>query len=165
MEIIAVVAASTNNAIGQNNDLLWRLPNDLKFLKTTTWGMPVAMGRKTFESIQCKPLKGRPNIVITRNTQAQWPDVLVAHSVPHAVEIAQQYAYKKLFILGGAEIYLQSIPLLTSLYITRVHAEFPEADAYFPEVPSTSFELIEQQNFTPDDKHAFAYSFEYWKRK
>src|SRR6185369_17080687 len=105
-----VVAASTNNAIGKDNQLLWHLPNDLKFFKNTTWGMPVIMGRKTFESFN-KPLPGRFNYVITR--QANWnaEGVTVAKDITEALQKAAETNCKELFIIGGGEIFKQSMEL------------------------------------------------------
>ena len=104
-----VVAASTNNAIGKDNQLLWHLPNDLKFFKNITWAMPVAMGRKSFESLGNKPLNGRFNIIITRNKDFKAEGCVVVNNINDAIFVAQQHDYKELMILGGGEIYKQSI--------------------------------------------------------
>src|SRR5258706_12852527 len=93
-----VVAASTNNAIGKNNQLLWHLPNDLKFFKNTTWGMPVIMGRKTFESVN-KPLPGRINIVITRQADWKADNVTGATSLKDAIHKAEATHYKEAFVI------------------------------------------------------------------
>src|SRR5438046_2974692 len=105
MIISLVVAASENNAIGKDNKLLWKLPNDLRFLKNVTWAMPVAMGRTSFESIDSKPLKGRLNIVITRQKNLPAPGAVVVGSLKDAIFVAQEHDYKELMILGGGEIY------------------------------------------------------------
>src|SRR6478609_2370607 len=96
-----VVAASTNNAIGKDNQLLWHLPNDLKFFKNVTWAMPVAMGRKSFDSLGGKPLNGRLNIVITRQKDFTAEGIAVVNNLEDAIFLAQQHDYKELMILGG----------------------------------------------------------------
>src|SRR3954465_14684300 len=99
-----MVAADENNVIGKNNQLPWRLPNDLKYFKNQTWAMPVIMGRKTFESFG-KPLAGRKNIVITRNEDWQKEGVEVVHSIEEAISKAQAFDVNELFIIGGAQIF------------------------------------------------------------
>jgi dihydrofolate reductase len=163
MLLSLVVAASTNNMIGKNNQLLWRLPNDTKFFKNTTWGMPVIMGRKTFESLG-KPLAGRTNIVITRNTDWQAEG---AHPVPNleqALVAAAATDAKEAYIVGGGEIYAQSLPLANRVYLTRVHTVI-DGDTTFPALNETEWDLLSQLDFTADDKHAYAYSFQVWQRK
>ena len=108
MKISLVVAASENNAIGKNNQLLWNLPNDLKFFKNTTWGMPVIMGRKTFESVS-KILPGRFNIVITTQPNWNFDGALVANSLQDALDKALVTNCNEAFIIGGGEIYKQSM--------------------------------------------------------
>src|SRR6187549_3965114 len=105
--ITLIVAASTNNAIGKNGQLLWHLPTDLKFFKNTTWGMPVIMGRKTFEAVN-KPLPGRTNIVITSQPAWKAAGVQTANNLDDAIEQAKATNAKELFIIGGGEIYKQS---------------------------------------------------------
>ena len=160
-----VVAASTNNAIGKDNQLLWHLPNDLKFFKNITWAMPVAMGRKSFEALGNKPLNGRFNIIITRNKDFKAEGCVVVHSLNDAIFVAQQNDYKELMILGGGEIYKQSIDISDKIYITRVHAVFEDADAFFPEIDESKWRLISNQDFFADEKHAYDYSFQLWDKK
>ncbi len=161
-EIALVVAASTNNVIGKDNSLVWHLPNDMKFFKNVTWGFPVVMGRKTFQELG-KPLKGRVNIVITR--QADWSveEVITAGSLDGAMRSATETNAKKIFVIGGGEIYRQAISIADTIYITRVHGEF-EGDAFFPEIDENEWKLISNEDFPVDEKHAYAYSFQVWKR-
>jgi dihydrofolate reductase len=163
--ISLIVAAGTNNAIGGNNDLLWKLPNDMKFFKSTTWGMPVIMGRKTYESMKSEPLPGRINIVITR--QSGWnpghEGVIVAPSLEAAVETVAQAGCKEAFIAGGGEIYQQSMAVAHRIYLTRVHASF-EADTFFPALDEAEWALIDNRDFPADEKHAYAYSFQVWEK-
>lgn len=162
MTIGLVVAASENNAIGKNNQLLWHLPNDLKFFKNTTWGFPVIMGRKTFESVN-KPLPGRTNIVITTKADWQAPNVITAFSLEDALQKAAATNSLQAFIIGGGEIYQQSMDIADLIYLTRVHTEI-EGDTFFPEMEKGKWALHSNQDFEADEKHAFRYSFQVWKK-
>lgn len=162
MTISLIVAASTNNAIGKNGQLLWHLPNDLKYFKNTTWGMPVIMGRKTFESVN-KPLPGRFNIVITKQEAWSAENVETAKDLSEALQKAADTNCKEIFIIGGGEIYNQSIELADKLYMTRIHTE-PEADTFFPAIDESVWELKHNLDFEADEKHAFAYSFQVWEK-
>jgi dihydrofolate reductase len=158
-----IVAASTNNAIGKNNQLLWHLPKDLKFFKNKTWGMVVVMGRKTFESVN-KPLPGRVNIVIT--TKADWKaeGVWVAKDLEDALAQAQTTNCKEIFIIGGGEIYKQTMPIADKIYMTRVHAQI-DGDTFFPAIDETKWVLSSHEDFNADEKHAYDFSFQTWVRK
>lgn len=162
MIISLVVAASKNNAIGKNNQLLWHLPKDMRFFKNTTWAMPVVMGRKTFESLSGKALNGRLNIVITRQPDWTAENVAVVHSIDAAVELAEKQDYKELYIIGGAEIYAQTLPMADIVYLTRVDTIL-EADSFFPEL-CAEWELYEEELFEADAKHAFQFRFQVWKK-
>ena len=164
MKVSLIVAAAENNAIGKGNQLLWRLPNDLKYFKNVTWALPVAMGRKTYESLSGEPLPGRLNIVITR--QADWsvPNVVVVNNLKDAIFVAQQHDYKEIMIAGGGEIYKEALPHADRIYLTRVHAELP-ADTFFPAISSKEWELVSNQDYKADEKHAYDYSFQVWERK
>ena len=162
MRISHVVAAATNNAIGKNGQLLWHLPNDLKFFKNITWGMPVIMGRKTFEAVN-KPLPGRINIVIT--SQADWKaeGVITVKSFEEAFKEAEATNCKEWHIIGGGEIYKQSMNLIQRIYITRVDMS-ADADTYYPVIDPAKWKMISSQRFEADDKHAYSYSFEVWEK-
>lgn len=158
-----IVAASSNNAIGKNNQLLWHLPNDLKFFKNTTWGMPVIMGRKTFEAVN-KLLPGRFNIVITRQADWKFDGVIVAADLQDALQKAAETNCKEIFIIGGGEIYKQAMEMADKIYLTRVHADI-EGDTFFPAIDESKWKLSSNQDFAADEKHAFAYSFQTWNKK
>jgi len=164
MIISLVVAASENNVIGKNNQLLWHLPKDMKFFKNVTWGMPVVMGRKTFASIGNKPLPGRPNIVITRQPGWTAEGVSVVNSVDAAAALAEQLNYKEIFIIGGGVIYMIAFDRANKIYMTRVHAEL-EGDTYFPVIEKNDWALTSNTDNPADEKHAYAYSFQLWERK
>jgi dihydrofolate reductase len=161
--ISLVVAASINNAIGKNNQLLWHLPNDLKFFKNTTWGSVVIMGRKTFESVN-KPLPGRINIVITRQPNWIAEGVTVAQNLDHALQLAKETNCKELFVIGGGEIYNLALPLADRVYLTRVNTNI-EGDTFFPELSENEWLLSTSTPFEADEKNAFAHCFEVWDRK
>jgi len=164
--ISLVVAASENNAIGQDNALLWKLPNDMKFFKNLTWGMPVIMGRKTFESMGSKPLPGRINIVISR-TPASLPsmdNVWPANSLENALALARSSDCREAFVIGGGDIYRQSIAMADRIYMTRVHASYPDADTFFPAIDESDFRIDHAVDMPADEKHAQAYRFETWQR-
>ena len=161
MIISLIVAVSENNAIGKNNQLLWHLPNDLKFFKNTTWGMPVIMGRKTFEAVN-KSLPGRYNIVITRQPDWKATDVITAADLDDAIKKAAETNCKEIFIVGGGEIYRQSISRADKIYLTRVHTVI-EGDTFFPEIDETKWQLVSNEDFAADKKNVFAYSFQTWE--
>jgi dihydrofolate reductase len=158
-----IVAASENNAIGKDGQLLWHLPNDLKFFKNTTWGMPVIMGRNTFESVG-KILPGRFNIVMTSNSQWEKTGVIKVASIDDALEEAQKTGCKELFIAGGGVVYKNCLSLADKIYMTRVHAQL-EGDTFFPEIAADQWQLTMQEDFPADEKHAYAYSFQVWEKK
>lgn len=164
MLISFVVAAAENNVIGKDNQLLWNLPNDMKFFKNTTWGMPVVMGRKTYDSMGGKPLAGRTNIVITRQADWQAEGAVTVGNLEQALEAGAATDAKEVFVIGGGEIFRQALPQARKIYLTRVHTNI-DGDAFFPEIRNGEWELLSQLDFPADDKHAYAYSFQVWQRK
>ncbi len=163
MIVSIIVAASENNVIGRDNQLLWHLPEDMKFFKNTTWGMPVIMGRKTYESMG-KALPGRINIVVTRQQAWAAENVFVAAGIPEALKIASATNCKECFIIGGGEIYRQVFDKANRIYLTRVHAVV-EGDTYFPGITDDNWELISAEDRAADEKNVFGFSFQKWQRK
>lgn len=163
MRLIHVVAAAENQVIGNNNQLLWHLPNDLKFFKNLTWGYPVIMGRKTFESVN-RPLPGRTNIVITRQAGWQAEGVEVARTVEEAIALAAALHVKQAFIIGGGDIYRQTIDCVAEVYLTRVGVAL-EGDTWYPELEGADWSLQFEETFLPNEKHAYGYAFQHWVRK
>ena len=163
MTISLVVAASENNAIGKNNQLLWHLPNDMRFFKNLTWGMAVIMGRKTYESFN-KLLPGRFNIVVTRQADWKAEGSIVSSDLSEALKKAAETNCKEIFVIGGGEIYKEAIEIADKIYITRVHATF-EADTFFPAIDKAKWQLTSNKDFEIDEKHKYAYSFQVWERK
>ncbi|MDR6569530.1 dihydrofolate reductase [Chitinophaga ginsengisegetis] len=162
MRISIIVAASENNVIGINNMLPWRLPLDLKYFKSTTLGKPIVMGRKTFDSLG-KPLPGRPNIVITRQTDFQPEGAYVVRSVEEGVEKAKSFGGDELFITGGSQIFEQAWPLVERIYLTRVYAVV-HGDAFFPQLDGAEFELVSDERHEADEKNQYPFSFQVWER-
>ena len=161
--ISLIVAASTNNVIGKDNQLLWSLPNDMKFFKNTTWAMPVLMGRKTYESLG-KPLPGRLNIVITRQQDWKAEGTTVVNSLEEAIKTAMAADYKESFIIGGGEIFKESLQHIADrIYLTRVDAIL-DGDAFFPELDMQQWKMVSEDSRQPDAKHAFTYHFQTWER-
>lgn len=160
--ISMIVAAADNNAIGMNGQLLWHLPRDLSYFKNKTWGMVVIMGRKTYEAVN-KPLPGRVNIVITRNTSWRGEAAIVVPTLEAAIKEASKTNCRELFIIGGGEIYRQGMNIADRIYMTRVHGEF-EADTYFPDIDNSQWELVDSIPSVVDEKHAYAMDFETWER-
>ena len=152
--LYAIVAHDLNRAIGGGNDLLWHLPNDLKIFKEKTRGFPIIMGRKTFDSLG-RPLPGRRNMVVTR--QADWSaDGVEVFATVEAAVAALDGADG--FIVGGGEIYRQSLGMVDVLYATVVHTQIEGADTWFPEYLDV-FTEVERDDHAADDRHAYAYSF------
>jgi dihydrofolate reductase len=157
-----IVAASENNVIGSKNNLPWNLPNDFKYFKNKTWGMPVIMGRKSYESLK-KTLPGRINIVVTNKTNWQPEDVFVVNSIDSAIEKAGEADAKEIFIIGGGEIFKQTIDIVSRIYLTRVHTTI-EGDTWYPEIRKDDWKLVDEQSFPADEKHKYAYTFEVWEK-
>lgn len=162
MTISLIVAAALNNAIGKEGGMPWQLPNDLRHFKNLTWGMPIVMGRKTFESLG-KPLPGRKNIVISR--QAGWnaPGAVVVKTIEDALFVVREADVKEVMVIGGGEIYKSLFDRAKRIYLTRVEAE-PEADTFFPVIDPQQWHLMSQKNHEADEKNAYNYSFQVWER-
>ena len=156
-ELIIIAAAAENNALGINNDLPWHLPDDFKRFKQLTTGHKIIMGRKTLESFP-KALPNREHIVITRD-RSYVPkfDCTIVHSLEDAV--AQIVDNETAFIIGGGEIYKQSMGLATKIELTRVHATV-EADTFFPEIPEGHWDLIASESHPKDERHKHSFTFE-----
>jgi dihydrofolate reductase len=152
--LYAIVAHDQNRLIGGGNDLLWHLPNDLKYFKEKTRGFPIIMGRKTFDSLG-RPLPGRRNMVVTRQTDWSAEGVEVFATVEAAVAAL---AGADGFIVGGGEIYRVALPSVDVLYVTEVHTAVEGGDTWFPEYAATFTETAREDR-PADDRHAYAYSF------
>ncbi len=143
IKVAVIVATAVDGVIGSNNQLPWHLPQDLKYFKSITLGKPVIMGRKTYESIG-RPLPGRANLVISRNTGWQAEGVEVFANLAEAIVAAKQLAaaanQREIMIIGGAEIYRTALPLADRVYLTEIDLQIV-GDAWFPPLPSSEWEL------------------------
>ncbi len=156
-----IVAKAENNVIGNDNQLIWHLSNDLKRFKSLTSGHPIIMGRKTYDSIG-RPLPNRTNIVITRNTDWNPEGILVVHSLHEAIEKGKEID-PNIFIIGGGNIYVQAMDWADALEITEVHHDF-EGDTKFLEIDSKIWKEVFREKFSKDDKNEFDYSFVRYER-
>jgi dihydrofolate reductase len=147
-----IVATSKNKVIGSNNELIWKLSSDLKRFKELTTGHPVVMGRKTYESIG-RPLPNRRNIIITRNSEYEVEGCETVSSLEEALLLTNNDC----FIIGGGEIYKQSLEVADKIYLTLVHKDF-EGDTTFPEL-GKEWVIIDTKDFDADEKNEYNYSF------
>jgi dihydrofolate reductase len=154
MIVSIIVAISENHVIGKDNKLLWHLPKDLKHFKDITTGHTVIMGRKTYDSVG-KPLPKRRNIIITRQ-----PIIIEGCEVVNSIEAALALCKSEdeVFVVGGAEIYKQSLKLTDRIYLTVVHKDF-DGDSLFPEIDKTEWKEVTREDFEPDEKNNLSYSF------
>ncbi len=150
--ISLIVAVSTNNVIGADGDLPWRLSDDLKRFKVVTMGKPIVMGRKTYESIG-RPLPGRQNIVITRRNNFTADGCDVVQSTAAAVEVAG--GADEVMVIGGSQIYAAFLPLAERIYLTRVHTEV-DGDAFFPPIDEAEWRESAGESYEADDSNDYA---------
>lgn len=155
--VALVVAVARNGVIGAGGDLVWRISDDLKWFKKVTMGKPIVMGRKTYESIG-KPLPGRANIVITRNPDYAPEGVSVVRTVEAALDLAREEGADEICIIGGGEIYAQTLPLADRIYLTRVDAA-PEGDVFFPNLDETTWRATRESVCEKSDRNEHACEF------
>lgn len=162
MILTIIAAAAENNALGKDNDLVWHLPDDFKRFKTLTSGHYIVMGRKTFESFP-KPLPNRTHVIITRQKDYIVPEgCIVVDTIEKAINSCPEN--EEVFIIGGGEIYKQSINIANKIELTRVHTEV-EADTFFPEIDENNWKLIEEEYHPKDEKHQFNFTYLTYIRK
>lgn len=159
----AIVVVAEDGAIGKNGDLLCHLPADLKHFKAITMGHPIIMGRKTFESLPKGALPGRMNVVVTHNSGFVAEGATVCHSVEEALAVTADADER--FIIGGAQLYAATIDIVDTLYLTQIHASFPEADTFFPNVDLTQWQEVNRDFHCADEKNRYDYTFLELKRK
>ena len=158
--ISIIVAASTNNTIGVDGDLPWRLPEDLKRFKSITMGKPMIMGRTTFESIG-RALPGRRSIVLSRQAGFEAPDCDVVSSVADALKIAGDV--EEVMIIGGGDIYRQFLPMADRIYFTRIDAHI-EGDTRFPEIDLEDWKVMESAKYPAGDEREHGFSIDVLER-
>lgn len=164
MIISCIAAVAKNGVIGRNGELPWHLPADLRRFRRITWGHPVIMGRRTFESIG-RPLPGRANVVLSRSGRSEWPgELLVCGSLDAALErLRDAEGRSEVFVIGGGEVYLLALPRTRRLYLTRVEARV-DGDARFPDLDPAHWRLTEDTRHAADEHHAFAFRFQTYER-
>jgi len=162
MIISAIAAVSENGIIGHQGDLPWSLPDDMAWFQRHTMGHHVITGRKNYESIpmRFRPLKGRVNLVVTRNAAYDAPGAIVAPSIEAALDIARAGGETEAFVIGGGEVYADAFAknLVQRLYLTRVHAHL-KGDTRFPRVTPAEWQELTRQPHPADERHAHAFSF------
>jgi dihydrofolate reductase len=161
--IAIVVVIDEKNGIGKNGGLLCHLPNDLKHFKKITTGHTIIMGRKTYESLPNGSLPDRINIVVTSGDVNNFPGCIVVRSIEEALSVSK--SHEKVFIIGGGELYRTTFHLADTLYLTRIHNTFNDADTFFPNIDFKDWELIEEERHMADDKHLYPYTFLTYYRK
>jgi dihydrofolate reductase len=160
MIVSAIAALTKNRVIGRNNDLPWKLPDDMRFFMETTKGHHVVMGRKNYDSLKgkFKPLPDRTNIVITRQNDLNAPNCLILHSITEALLAANKNGERECFIIGGAEIYRLAMPFTNRLYLTEIDAEI-SGDTYFPAFDKSEWKELSRKHHPADERHAYAFDF------
>ena len=149
-----IVAVAENNVIGKDNDLIWKLPRDMRHFKETTTGHYIIMGRKTFES-NGRPLPNRTNVIITRDKTYKAEGCIIAHSLEDAIKEAKNDS--EAFIIGGGVIYELAMPLIDRIYLTKIHHLF-EGDTFFPELNMNEWLITEERFFEPDEKNKYPFT-------
>jgi dihydrofolate reductase len=164
--IVSLIAAmAENRVIGRNNDLPWKLPDDMRFFMQTTKGHHVVMGRKNYDSLQekFKPLPNRTNIVVTRQQQFNAPGCIVVNNIEKALDIGKTNNEPELFVIGGAEIYKLSLKYANKIYLTEIHHPV-DGDTFFPEFDKGVWKETERIKHPKDDKHIYAFDFVTYER-
>ncbi len=165
MAINIIVAMDRQRVIGKKNTLPWHLPADLQHFKQLTLGNTVIVGRKTHESIIARlgrPLPGRKTIVVTRQNLEPRDNLAVAGSLPDALALAKD---KEVFVIGGAQIYEQALPLADRIYLTRIEAEVEDGDTFFPKIDKAQWQQMAIAEYQPDDRNPYAYAFVTFERR
>ncbi len=159
MSISFIFAMGRNREIGLNNALPWHLPGDLKFFKRMTMGHPIVMGRRTYESIG-RPLPGRTNVIVTRQTDLMVEGFQVMHS---AEEVMEAFPQEEVYVIGGTELFKSFLPYADKLVVTFIDDDF-EADTYFPELPQGQWQLDWTEPGVKDEQNPYDYEFRIYKR-
>ena len=158
-----IVAIADNNAIGKNNELLWHISDDLRFLKRQTLGWPVIMGRKTFESIG-RALPGRVNIVISRGFTTG-EEVAVVGSLEDAFQLAESTNLEKCYVMGGGQIYAQALEFADRLVVTHVHTVIEDADTFFPQIDPSVWAVEQRSELFTDESSGYTFEFVEYRRR
>lgn len=163
MTISCIVAVAHNRVIGRDNDIPWYLPADLQYFKKVTLGHTVVMGRNCYNSIG-RPLPKRTNIIVTRDPFYISSVCPIARSIPEALKIANEKGETEVFIIGGGQIYAQTVDLWDRLYLTEVDIDVA-GDIFFPEIDMKQWNLLSEELHTKDEKNEYNYVFKVFERK
>lgn len=168
IKTLIIVAVSRNGVIGRDGDMPWRLSTDLKRFKALSMGKPLVMGRKTFESVGSKPLPGRPHVIVSRNAVIEMPGVETATSVKEGLDqarvLARETGADALCVVGGGEIYRQTIADADELHVTHVETDL-EGDTYFPAIEPDLFELVEETAVPAGEKDNYPTRYAIYRRR
>ena len=161
MKISLIVAMDKNRVIGKDNDLPWKLPKEFEYVKKTTMGHTLIMGRKNFESIG-RVLPGRKNVILTRDKDFSFEGCVTVHSIEEVFEECKND--EEIFIFGGEQIYQMFLPYVQKMYITKIDYAF-EGDTFFPEVDYEKWNKVSKVKGTTDEKNPYLYNFYVYKKK
>ncbi len=166
MKISLIVAVAKNKVIGKDNKLIWHLPADMRFFKEKTTGHCIITGRKNYESIpeKFRPLPNRTNIIITRQRDYLAPGAIVVESIEKAIATAKTQNETEAFIIGGGEIFKQTMDIVDALYITHIDHSF-EGDVFFPEIDSAKWKETGKIFFKADEKNKYDFTIVEYLRK
>lgn len=156
-----IVAMGKEREIGVGPSLPWRIPEDMRRFKELTTGHTIIMGRKTYESIG-KPLPNRTNIIVTKNQNYEAPGCIVVHSLDEALEKTDPG--EEVFVIGGATIYKQTLPVADKMYVTEVDEIYPDADVFFPEFDLNEWQLVQETGTTAPETASPSYHFLVYER-
>jgi dihydrofolate reductase len=161
VRISLIVAMAKNRVIGADNEIPWHLPNELRLFKSLTMGHHIVMGRKTYESIN-RLLPGRTTVIVTRQRGYDVPGAIVAHSVADAIKACE--GDDEIFVIGGADLFREALPIADRLYLTVVDAE-PQGNVVMPDFDAGAWRESSAESFAPDEKHAHGYRFSIYDRE
>ncbi|MGP7815969.1 dihydrofolate reductase [Niallia sp. 01092] len=161
--ISLIVAMDQNNVIGYKNELPWHLPEDLKYFKKVTTGHPIVMGRKTRDSIG-RNLPNRENVILTKNEQFKCEDCTILHSMEELKAWSETKNEEEIFIIGGAEIFKETLNIADRLYITKIDEAY-QGDTYFPDLDWSNWKIISEEKGIKDEKNNVDYTFFIYERK
>lgn len=161
-----IAAVASNGVIGKDNDLVWHLPDDMKFFMNTTKGHHIIMGRRNFDSIPAKyrPLPHRTNIIVTHQEGYSQEDCVVVHSMQEAYDYCFEKKQEEVFIIGGGQIYSAGLDQADKLYITEVNAEV-DGDTFFPKIEKAQWNEVSRSHHSKDERHAYDFDFVIYERK
>lgn len=163
-ELVLLAALDRHRAIGRDNDLPWRLPDDLKRFKALTLGQPLLMGRRTAESLG-RALPGRRNLVLTRSGQVPWEGMETVESVAQALRLAAADRAPQLWVIGGGEVYALCLPQAARMHLTHVDAVVEGADTFFPPFDPSHWQVTAREPHQADERHAYRFEFVDYRRR